>query len=395
MGKLLFAAIIAPLLIVFAAANANAAQPPVAINGFSSEYVSNTVTENHLNLLRTTRTDIIAGDYVKNNHPALAAAIDKYMADEAVRAAKEQKDMVEAAKEQHRQNPQYFYGYSFDNRVTVNRADTVAFSMLVMCGSYTGGAHGMYGILPENYDTATGKKLALGDVFADKKLLADTLTERIVEKYGDGLFENPAERIAEAIEKNYTGWSLDYDGATFYFNPYHLAPYAAGVLRAKVFFDFDKNLFKEKYAAAPHKYAYAFGEETVLSLKGQMTHVNVTTYKGECRVKVGDGEFSAPGDYEDGRGIFIKSGDKYFLWVDALNGGTKAREILVYDITKGITPRGVLKRTFLDPQGDEERQKQIWLTNPDGFTIYKNVPRPGETPTDIGSVGEDGKLVFG
>ncbi|WP_375563058.1 DUF3298 and DUF4163 domain-containing protein [Bernardetia sp. OM2101] len=97
---------------------------------------------------------------------------------------------------------------------------------------YMGGAHGMYG---ESYlviDTKSGKEIKLNDIF-DKQSLT-TLEKRMIKKaYAYTGFENPvslqdAGYLVDKIEVT-DNFSLTAKGITFVYQPYEIAPYAAGM----------------------------------------------------------------------------------------------------------------------------------------------------------------------
>ena len=200
----------------------------------------------------------------------------------------------------------------------------------------------------------------------------------------------------EYIVEEKASWSLDNDGVTFYFNPYAIAPYAAGILTAKVYFDFDKSIFKEKYRQQPMAFVTNFDGDILAELNGQMTPIRMTVNDEKLKVTVGAEELVADGNRKIPMGMFIKLADgKHFLWIDNENTDTGVREILVYVLEPNLRYVGTIKRTFVDPTSNEYEQRRLWMTNPYGFMLYKNVTLPGEDKTDIGSVGENGLLLFG
>ena len=99
---------------------------------------------------------------------------------------------------------------------------------------YMGGAHGMYN---ENYtvfDTKTGSVVTEDDLFEGEwdETLGELLSEQLYEDYA-GL----AEEMDADIEDIFFGapypngnFSTGKDGITWYYNPYDIAPYAAGVI---------------------------------------------------------------------------------------------------------------------------------------------------------------------
>ncbi|PIY09528.1 MAG: hypothetical protein COZ18_07920 [Flexibacter sp. CG_4_10_14_3_um_filter_32_15] len=105
---------------------------------------------------------------------------------------------------------------------------TIAFSNY----QYLGGAHGMFGKTYLVIDTKNGKEIKLNDIF-DKNALA-TLDKRMIKKaYSYTGFENAislqdAGYLVDKIEAT-DNFSLSAKGITFVYQPYEIAPYAAGM----------------------------------------------------------------------------------------------------------------------------------------------------------------------
>ena len=53
---------------------------------------------------------------------------------------------------------------------------------------------------------------------------------------------------------DHISWTLDYNGITFYFNPYDIAPYASGMQVATIPFSAYPELVKEEYRQVPESY---------------------------------------------------------------------------------------------------------------------------------------------
>lgn len=97
---------------------------------------------------------------------------------------------------------------------------------------YMGGAHGMFGETFLIIDTKTGKEIKLNDIF-DKQALV-TLEKRMIKKaYSYTGSENAtslqgAGYLVDKIEVT-DNFSLTAKGITFVYQPYEIAPYAAGM----------------------------------------------------------------------------------------------------------------------------------------------------------------------
>ena len=165
-----------------ASAEKNAPQP---IGLFATITSHRTTKDNGVTLLNQYWTEIRRVDDEPRRFPQLAKAIDEYSRAEQQRARKQHDKIALEAREHFKEQPQYFNGYYLANRLIFNRADSLVLSFTEMPSDYLGGAHGMYGKIGVNFDTATGKKLSLSDVFADAEKTAEVMTERIFAQYAE------------------------------------------------------------------------------------------------------------------------------------------------------------------------------------------------------------------
>lgn len=96
---------------------------------------------------------------------------------------------------------------------------------------YEGGAHGMPYWEPFTFQLQTGEKLGLSDVIANsEEELKEIVTEYFAQKINEApeeYWENALDIVRDEItlESNFV---LTPEGIRFYFEPYLLAPYAAG-----------------------------------------------------------------------------------------------------------------------------------------------------------------------
>ena len=140
-----------------------------------------------------------------------------------------------------------FGGFYRDTEYWVQRADQHMVSILEEFSDYSGGAHGMYGCSGVNYDTETGKELWINDIIKQTDLLTGIITDKLYDKYSqDTFYENIEEQIM-AYEPETYNWTMNDQGLTFYFNPYEIAPYAAGLLTVTLRYEENPSLFEEKY----------------------------------------------------------------------------------------------------------------------------------------------------
>jgi len=132
----------------------------------------------------------------------------------------------------------------------VRRADEQILSLVCEFDAYWGGAHPSYGLVCINYASKSGRELLIGDVVADWERLPAVLGDILTENYPDMGYEDYETMLSDFLETDYN-WSMDYQGISFYFNPYDIAPYASGLLEARIWFDDHPELFRDEYLQTP------------------------------------------------------------------------------------------------------------------------------------------------
>lgn len=110
---------------------------------------------------------------------------------------------------------------------TATAANSDLISVLLSEDIYTGGAHPNHFSTAINYDLHEGRVLALSDLFkADSDYLGAIADYAVNDlKARDALF---FEEGAAPIAENYQIWNLTPEGLLITFDPYQVAPYAAG-----------------------------------------------------------------------------------------------------------------------------------------------------------------------
>ncbi len=144
-----------------------------------------------------------------------------------------------------------------DRQIFLQRADSAIVSWLEEEYVFSGGVHPDYFYKAINLNPESGEIVALNDVITDITLLPALLEERITSKYSYVTFGDLQEIFNSYSDKDYC-WTLDYQGITFWFSPYEIAPYSVGLLSTKILFDENDELFAEKFKSAlPDTYAVA------------------------------------------------------------------------------------------------------------------------------------------
>lgn len=127
-------------------------------------------------------------------------------------------------------------------------------SILWNIWSFTGGAHGMLDIVANNYDRSTGYPLLLEDLFVDPDLAVlqfSKAARRVLAEADQGSEDGagiPDEMLmagTEPVEDNFRIFIVTPSGIRLHFQPYQVAPWAAGPQTVDVSLD-------ELQAAKPH-----------------------------------------------------------------------------------------------------------------------------------------------
>lgn len=142
--------------------------------------------------------------------------------------------------------------YFYEMNVSVPRADTEVVSILVQEGDFTGGAHPNSSIATYCFDTKTGNRLKISDVFTDTKdlpkLIKNGIDKEVILSVEDDYFK-------KAVKDNNIGFIITNAGVTFMFSPYEVAPYAAGTVTSTISFAGHEDIIKREYANTMPSYA--------------------------------------------------------------------------------------------------------------------------------------------
>lgn len=112
---------------------------------------------------------------------------------------------------------------------------------LVTCSisrwSFTGGAHGMYGVEYHTYSLTDGYELSLADLFTEgqllrmEKLLREKLYEQYEAKDDEGLAGQGFFPEYISLTENFR---VTPESVTFYYNPYEIGCYALGAVEVTI-----------------------------------------------------------------------------------------------------------------------------------------------------------------
>lgn len=122
------------------------------------------------------------------------------------------------------------YEISAEAEVTVT--DSLV-TYIISRWSFTGGAHGMYGMECHTYSLDGGDELSTADLFSEQQLpgMEALLRKKLYEQYGA---DSDEELAAQGFFPEYISLTENFqitpEGITFFYNPYDLGCYALGAV---------------------------------------------------------------------------------------------------------------------------------------------------------------------
>ena len=222
----------------------------------------------------------------RQTYPKLEQAIAALMQERKENALKLYKEAVKAAKETPVEDPDHPPFFEVTETVTVRRADSRVFSLILEGSYYTGGPHKQPYTVGAVFDTETGKRLQLTDVATHEGVFKDSVKEQLEAFWNkDELYEDLNLDKFFAVKDWNVAWVLDYHGLSIYFQPYDIAPYASGVQNVTIPFSLNPEPVKEEYCVVPESYGIEFTAEKPfffdLDGDGKTDSLTVSAAKGE------------------------------------------------------------------------------------------------------------------
>ncbi|MDD2431094.1 MAG: DUF3298 and DUF4163 domain-containing protein [Firmicutes bacterium] len=107
---------------------------------------------------------------------------------------------------------------------------------------YTGGAHGVYDVINYTFDTKTGQRLYLEDLFLPNSDYKDFIRDEVVRQITESdemFFEDAIETVRD---QNFSFY-LTLDGFFVYYGLYEIWPYSNGIAEFKIPYTLLKNHF--------------------------------------------------------------------------------------------------------------------------------------------------------
>lgn len=183
---------------------------------------------------KLTRTGNPAKPDININYPSIGMpAVDKDIRRWATSIAdvfSEYLDQTEAfgATDVRDERPPYELLASY----SVSRPSDAAISITFEVWTYTGGAHGNLDIITLNYSLLTGQRLTLLDLFENSdeaiKLMAQWSYTELARRFSGSLREEMLKNGTQPVPENFAALTLTPTGITVCFQPYQVAPWAAG-----------------------------------------------------------------------------------------------------------------------------------------------------------------------
>ena len=372
------------------AENNNSAEKKNAVE-FLSVYTENayeyeTYTEDYYYLTEINYQKLYLSEENEKEYPRLAKSLDSLNNDKTEFYKDKAKELDEYASEQL----DYYYEdgeqpavYTANNEYYLQRADNVVLSIRSDADEYSGGAHPNYGYGGYNFDTATGKELVITDVMTDISSLSVILSEKINSKdeFADGFFGSLEETLSEYTAEQFN-WTIGYQGVTFYFSPYEIAPFAAGLITATVYFDEYPELFNKKYTVAPESYAVSLSGWSDVEFdmnpsdnKKDTISVGLSYYTEEGSYKdislnLNGNEFTVEDVYAFSAEYYlVNSNGRYFVYL-VPHGYNDYTNILIFDLNGNeIKEAGELDRTAFkslvwEDENEDTHQAKLAFNNP-------------------------------
>jgi hypothetical protein len=126
------------------------------------------------------------------------------------------------------------YSLWIDHEVVMTEHDIISVHFTV--STYSGGAHPNHVSRVINFDMDTYQVLLLSDLFAADSDYLTVIAEYCINELStrqDIVFDD-FEAGAAPTEQNYSAWNIDETGVRITFDPYQVAPYAAGMQHVTV-----------------------------------------------------------------------------------------------------------------------------------------------------------------
>lgn len=122
--------------------------------------------------------------------------------------------------------------YELSGTYAVSCPSAAAVSLTFDIWTYTGGAHGNRDIITLNYSLITGQRLDIVDIFEDVdaalELMSQWSRKELFTRFAGSRMERMIREGTEPVIENFSSLTLTPMGVCIRFQPYQVAPWAAG-----------------------------------------------------------------------------------------------------------------------------------------------------------------------
>ena len=184
-----------------------------------------------------------------------------------------------------------WYPYFYKILYNPTRIDHNVLSLFGTQSSYSGGTHGNLSCVSANYDLSTGDVLTLGSIMhaeADKDQFITLIIEKL-RKEADTLqlfdgFEDGVYHRLGGDENLYEDFYFTTTGLTFFFAPYDIAPYSAGIITVEIPYEELPGLIYDGYFPAERELVQGSMQS------GNFMDVNIEQFNNIAEVKLTAGD---------------------------------------------------------------------------------------------------------
>ena len=351
-------------------------------------------------LVRSENSYVTLGQEDAKAFPAMAEVLSQKAVMQGNAMLDEFYDLVSAANTELDLNRDGFETYVSTLEVQVRRADSVVISLLSDSYSHYGLICNYRAFHGSNYDTQSGKELALTDVV---KTVNQDLAEAVENELTGHMWAGEL-RSDSAVEDFFANtpddgisWTLDYTGVTFYFAPGDLCD--EGAMTATVSFAAHPELFYEKYMTSPAEYTVEAPMDISFfanwDTDGDYEELSVSGwYDEERNAYVDFGIYTEAGEYRedcyvyDFHPYYVKSAGGHYLYLfcEDFDEGLRQMRLIVFSLNqdgsitksgeKNVSPAWLADNKFIVPTDpgslilddvENGKEKVVYTVGSDGM----------------------------
>lgn len=183
-----------------------------------------------------------------------------------------------------------WYPYFYQILYSPTRIDHNVLSLFGTQNSYSGGTHGSLSCVSANYDLSTGDILTLGSIMhmdADKNQFIELIINKLSNDTALQLFDGFEEGVYNRLggdENLYEDFYFTATGLTFFFAPYEIAPYSAGIITVEIPYEELPGLIYDGYFPAERELVQGYIQS------GSFMDTDMEQFNNIAEVKITTGE---------------------------------------------------------------------------------------------------------